>query len=223
MLKNGAFFNGWYTDKKDGVKVTSDNSMTWVGDITLYARWDEKGDKLLAEGEVAEVNNDPVKKRTADNTAVTKAGDRLGIRMNFRIPVEWKAPYKVILTPEYLIKNKETGEYEEAHIFSTGVVDDKLLTFYERGLREEDVLRTELKEREAEVMAHWVLPYLSYCVTDENYGEMKEYSKVNTLSGEEDFFEKDCTLKTVFNAEISDASGKMVKVKDMIRVIITLE
>ncbi len=222
-VKNGAHFDGWYSDEKDGVKVTPDKSMTRTGDVTLYARWDEKGDKLLAEGEVTEVNNDPVKKRTADNTAVTKSGDRLGIRMNFRIPGEWKAPYKVVLTPEYLIKNKNTGEFEKAHIFSTGVVNDKLLTFYERGLRDEDILRTELKEKEAEITVHWVLPYLSYCVTDENYEEMKEYSKINTLSGEEDFFEKDCTIKTVFNAEISDASGKTVKFKDMIRVIINLE
>ncbi len=220
-VKDGAVFTGWYTDTEKGERVTENDCLTIPHDITLYAGWQEDdGNTAVLSAELVRVNNLPVIFRDAFGVPVTFPGNRLTVFFDAKLPRDAKAPFTYSLIPNYYILSEEET-LEKVHVLSTGRVGDSTVTFYERGKDVDDVMTEEADSANETLVFHWVLPHLSFAVREENYAEMLRISEINTLSGQEDFFENDRDMIVVFDISVTDATGKSWRKDGALTVIIT--
>ncbi|MCR5824679.1 MAG: hypothetical protein K6G60_09650 [Lachnospiraceae bacterium] len=183
-----------------------------VEDLFLYGRW-EKDDSLKTESilraDIITLNNDPVHSRDEEGTPFSFAGNRVGLETDLSIDDSFEGPFSLSLIPEYFLENEE-GEEQKVRVLSTGRVGEEFITFYERGKDVKDELRTCFEERDMRIVIHWVLPHLSFAVKEENYAEFESYAEINTLSGEENFFERGCLLKVIFIVSVKDGEEKEI-------------
>ncbi|MCR5585361.1 MAG: InlB B-repeat-containing protein [Lachnospiraceae bacterium] len=206
-VKEGALFEGWFTDRIEGEKMTANSPLTVATDLVLYARWSgDDGKNAVIDAGIYAINNDERMDRNEDGIVICEAGDRVSFRLWGVLPTEASIPLRVSVKPRYFLLESEPSE--EVHILSTGWQGNRIVTFYERGKDFDDSLSFDPVDKEFRAEFHWVLPHLSYAVKNEDYDKMLAYSEISTLSGKEDFFTRPCTLLVRFDVSITDGDGR---------------
>ena len=219
-FRDGYSFLGWFTDLKNGSKVSRNDSLTVAGDLTLYGKWErDDGNRSVTEVMLIDVNNGPVLERDPSGIPITEFGNRLGFYAGIELPDEAVPPYNIRLKSVYGMYGNSS---EKIHILSVGRIGDRIVTFYEIGKDADDSLNFVLNGNGGTAV-YMVLPHLSYVVREENYEDMLAYSDISTLSGREPFFEKDGFISMSLDMEVTDTNGRKWLRENAVTVLVRIK
>ncbi len=211
----GYIFCGWKrSEEYENDYINSEDICYFTSDITLYAVWqkDSEEKEAFVDAGIYAINNVPINEGDLDDEETlicTDAGDLISCYIRGQLSENVVLPVQVNLTPIYEIKNDDDF-YEKVHVLSTGTVYNKIMMFYERGAEVHDAMEFEINERYISENINYVLNHLSYAVREENYESMINYSTVNTLSGYEEFFEKNAIIRISFDLKIVDKENDVI-------------
>ncbi|MBP5250689.1 MAG: InlB B-repeat-containing protein [Lachnospiraceae bacterium] len=151
------------------------------------------------------INNEAIKNFDPDGVPVMYFGNKLDLYAG-----EGAEGYRVTAVPEAsLIVD---GNVRNGNVYVTVGMDEKVKAYID--LLEYTGSVYFNKDRRGS----FVMPYLSYCVLEENVDSLEETAAQNTLNGDEWFFERECDVELVFFIFAEDENGNVFKGKTPVKV-----
>ena len=151
------------------------------------------------------INNETVKNFDPDGVPVMYFGNKLDLYAG-----EGAEGYKVTAVPEAVLI--ADGKVKNGRIYVTVGMDEKVKAYI-------DLFEyTGSVDLNKDRRGSFVMPYLSYCVLEENVESLDVMASQNTLNGDEWFFERECDVELIFYIFAEDEDGNVFKGKTPVRV-----